>query len=43
MSNRDLVIDVLNKLPEDAPIQEIIRQIEFVSGVKEGREQSERD
>jgi predicted transcriptional regulator len=42
MSNRELVIDVLNKLPEDAPIEEILEKIEFVAGIKEGLEQSER-
>ena len=43
MSNRELIINVLNKLPEDAPIHEIIRQIEFVAGLKEALEQSERE
>ncbi len=43
MSNREFVLDVLNKLPEDPPINEIIRQTEFVAGVKEGLEQSERE
>jgi predicted transcriptional regulator len=42
MSNRELVIDFVNKLPEDTPLEEIVRQIEFVAGVKEGLAQSER-
>ena len=43
MSNRELIINVLNKLPEDAPIHEIIRQIEFVAGLKVALEKSERE
>ena len=42
MSNRELVIDVVNKLPEDAPLEEIIREIEFVAGVREGLAQADR-
>ena len=42
MSNRELVIDLLNKMPEDAPLEEIIERIAFVAGVKEGIAQSER-
>jgi hypothetical protein len=40
MSNRELVIDLVNKLPEDTPLEEIMPQIEFVAGVKEGLAQS---
>jgi hypothetical protein len=43
MSNRELVIEAVNKLPEDAPIEEMIRQIEFVAGVKEALDQSDRE
>jgi len=35
MSNRELVIDLINKLPADTPLQDIAREIEFVAGVKE--------
>jgi hypothetical protein len=43
MSNRELVIDLVKKLPEDTPLEEIVRQIEFVAGIKEGLDQSERE
>ncbi len=43
MSNREPVIDIVKKLPDDTPIEEIIRQIAFVTGVNEALEQSERD
>jgi hypothetical protein len=42
MSNRDLVIDLINKLPADTPLQDIAREIEFVAGVKEAIAQSDR-
>jgi hypothetical protein len=42
MSNRELVIDLINKLPADTPLQDIAREIEFVAGVKEAIAQSDR-
>ncbi len=42
MSNRELVIDLVNKLPEDVSLDEIVRKIAFISGVNEGLAQSER-
>jgi len=42
MSNRELVIDLINKLPENTPLQDIAREIEFVAGVKEAIAQSDR-
>ena len=42
MSNRELVIDLINKLPADTSLHDIAREIEFVAGVKEGLAQSER-
>jgi len=42
MSNRELVIDLVNKLPEDTPLENIVREIEFVAGVKEAIAQSDR-
>ena len=42
MSNREIAIDLINKLPEDASLQDIAREIEFVAGVREGFEQMER-
>jgi predicted transcriptional regulator len=42
MSNREIVIDLLSKLPENASLGEIAREIEFLAGIKEGREQVRR-
>ncbi len=42
MSNREIVIDLLSKLPEDAPLEEIAREIEFLAGMRTGREQAHR-
>ncbi|MEO6567735.1 MAG: hypothetical protein ABIO94_03150 [Opitutaceae bacterium] len=42
MSNREIVIDLLSKLPEDAPLEEIAREIEFLVGIRIGREQAHR-
>jgi predicted transcriptional regulator len=42
MSNREIVIDLLSKLPEEASLGEIAREIEFLAGIQEGREQARR-
>lgn len=42
MSNRELVIDHVSKLPEDTPLLEIARQIEFLAGLRAAREQARR-
>ena len=42
MSNREIVIDLLSRLPEDAPLEEIAREIEFLAGVRTAREQARR-
>jgi predicted transcriptional regulator len=42
MSNRELVIDLINKLPEDTPLTEIAREIEFVAGIREALAQADR-
>lgn len=42
MSNREIAIDLIRKLPETASLHEIAREIEFVAGVREGFEQIER-
>ncbi|MCE0522223.1 MAG: hypothetical protein LV480_04860 [Methylacidiphilales bacterium] len=41
MSNRELVIDLINKLPADTPLSDIAREIEFVAGVREAIAQSD--
>jgi predicted transcriptional regulator len=42
MSNRELVIDVVSKLPEDTPIEDILEKIAFVAGVNEAIAQADR-
>jgi predicted transcriptional regulator len=42
MSNREIAIDLIKKLPEDTSLKDIAREIEFVAGVREGFEQMER-
>ncbi|HEX4139079.1 MAG TPA: hypothetical protein VHY09_01945 [Candidatus Methylacidiphilales bacterium] len=43
MSNRELVIEAVKKLPDDAPSEEIMRQVQFVLGMNEALEQSDRE
>ena len=42
MSNRDIAIDLIQKLPETVSLHEIAREIEFIAGVREGFEALER-
>ncbi len=42
MSNREIVIDLLSKLPEDASLEEIAREIELLAGIKVARDQAAR-
>ena len=42
MSNREIVIDLVGKLPEDTPLEEIARQIELLAGLRTAREQARR-
>ncbi len=42
MSNRDIAIDLIQKLPENVSLHVIAREIEFIAGVREGFEQMER-
>ncbi|MFZ4681847.1 MAG: hypothetical protein ACOYMS_05060 [Terrimicrobiaceae bacterium] len=42
MSNREIVIDLLSKLPEDMPLEEVAREIEFLAGIQIAREQARR-
>ena len=37
-----MVIELLNKLPEDAPLEEIAREVEFLAGVQVARDQARR-
>jgi len=36
------VIELLSKLPEDAPLEDIAREIELLAGIKTAREQARR-
>ena len=36
MSNREIVLDLVNRLPEETSLHEIAREIEFIAGVNDG-------
>ena len=36
MSSKEIVADLLQRLPEDASLHEIAREIEFVAAVRQG-------
>jgi hypothetical protein len=42
MSSREMVIELIGKLPEDMPLHEIARDIEFLAGIQTAREQARR-
>ena len=42
MSNKQLVSNLLQRLPDDVSLQDIAKEIEFVSGVREGLDQLDR-
>ena len=42
MSNREMVIELVRKLPEDTPLEQIAREIELLAGMKIAREQARR-
>jgi hypothetical protein len=42
VSNRELVIDLVSKLPQDTPLADIARQIELLAGIQVAREQARR-
>jgi hypothetical protein len=42
MSNREIVIELLGKLPADTPFEEIAREIELLAGIQRAREQARR-
>jgi hypothetical protein len=42
MSNREIVIDLLSRLPEDVTLEEIAREIELLAGIKIARDQARR-
>jgi hypothetical protein len=42
MSNKEVVSDLLSRLPQDVSLQQIAREIEFIAGVREGLDQLDR-
>jgi len=42
MSNRELVIQLVSKLPENTPLDQIAREIELLAGIQKAREQARR-
>jgi hypothetical protein len=42
MSNREIVINLIEKLPEDMSLQDIAREIELIAGVRKAREEAAR-
>lgn len=40
MSDREIVIELVTKLPQDTSLEEIARQIDLLSGIKNAREQA---
>ena len=42
MSNREMVIELVSKLPENTPLEQIAREIELLAGVNKARDQARR-
>ena len=42
MSNKEVVSDLLTRLPDNVSLQQIAREVEFVAGVREGLAQLDR-
>ena len=42
MSSREMVIDLVTKLPEDTSLAEIAREIKLLAGIQRAREQARR-
>ncbi|HET9606893.1 MAG TPA: hypothetical protein VFO87_07560 [Nitrospira sp.] len=41
VTNRDIAIDLIRRLPENTSLEDIAKEIEFIAGVREGFEQIE--
>ncbi|MBP7142257.1 MAG: hypothetical protein KBA71_10150 [Opitutaceae bacterium] len=39
MSNKEVVADLLTRLPDDVSLQQIAREVAFVAGIREGLDQ----
>jgi hypothetical protein len=42
MSNKEVVSDLITRLPDDVSLEQIAREVEFVAGVREGLGQLDR-
>jgi hypothetical protein len=42
MSSREMVIELVNKMPENAPLADIAREIELLAGIQTARDQARR-
>ena len=42
MSNKEIVMDLVQRLPDDTSLHDIAREIEFVAGVREGLSELDR-
>jgi hypothetical protein len=42
MSNKEMVMGLLSRLPEDTSLEDIAREIELLAGIKAAREQASR-
>lgn len=40
MSNREMVIDMVSKMPEDTSLEDIAREIELVAGIQVARDEA---
>lgn len=43
MSSKELVMDIIRRLPDEVSLRDIVREIEFVAGVREGLASFERE
>jgi hypothetical protein len=43
MSSKELVIDLVRRLPDEVSLRDIVREIEFVAGVREGFDSFDRE
>jgi hypothetical protein len=42
MSNRQIVMQMVSDLPEDTPLDEIARRVQFLAGLQEAETQADR-
>lgn len=41
-TTREIVLDVLDRLPQDTPLEQVARELEFIAAVREGFAQLDR-